>query len=176
MITSSDLEIINDKIPKNYLWDGFWINDFQRNRLVISASFDRIYYRNLSLIFKKVTFFNLPRRWDDTDFVSEQFLQLATKEEFEQQHPDFDLNGQQIIKIELNLPRNHEERRHITFFIVCDEVRIYHYENENNGYNPNYLDPLEGQKDVDFMQNRVPLLKKINVEKNKKKPNPNIIQ
>ncbi|SFC76017.1 hypothetical protein SAMN05421780_109113 [Flexibacter flexilis DSM 6793] len=70
MLSSAiNLDEINQKNPQNYLWDGFWIDSFKRKTLNISASFDRIYYRDIMIVYKGVTFFNLPSQWRDYELA-----------------------------------------------------------------------------------------------------------
>jgi hypothetical protein len=57
-ITPEQVELLNAKIPHNYLWDGFWIDSYKRKTLNISAAFDKIYSRDFMIVYKGVTFFN----------------------------------------------------------------------------------------------------------------------
>ena len=81
---------INAALPVHSMWDGFWVHSFRRRTLVISCSFDKIYYREFDLIFKKVIFFNVPESWRDTAVMGDEMIRVATVDEFHKYHEGFD--------------------------------------------------------------------------------------
>ena len=83
------INVVNKTLPLHSMWDGLWVHKFKRKSLVIGASFDRCYYRDYDIVFKKVSFFNLPHEWRDTEVNTENLIRLSTKEEFEKQHQLF---------------------------------------------------------------------------------------
>jgi hypothetical protein len=120
------------------MWDGLWVHEYKRHNLVIGASFDRIYYRNYDVVFKKVLFFNLPNQWRDTDVESDALIRLATKEEFALQQPNFDVKDKNIFAIDLvfnNVLHN--------FYIVAKTVYLFKCEPPNDKYGgTDYVDPF----------------------------------
>lgn len=65
--------------PCQYL-DGFWLASYNHGRLEISASTNRLSYRDVSIVFEGVTFFNLPAQWRDAYDAEDDLLALV--------HPD----------------------------------------------------------------------------------------
>jgi hypothetical protein len=158
VLTQEQIDNINQQIPKNYLWDGFWINDFAHGVLDISASFDRIYYRNLKLAFTGVTFFNLPESWRDTDIATENFLRLGHQRSFTSSFREIDLTDKTLIDIYLYMPVAGGEKELYGFSIVCDTVTITRFDKGDGAYNKTYTDPLEGKMNYPIIHNRVPHL------------------
>jgi hypothetical protein len=157
---------INEDLPLHSMWDGFWVHSFKRGTLVISCSFDRIYYRQFDLVFKKVIFFNVPERWRDSNVDGDDLLRLASPEEFRRHHPDFDTKGHLIFAIDMHLEIindiiheiNGEPQREIrrawepfTFFIVATHVYLNECTPEDNNPVPEYEDRLHSMS----MKNRV---------------------
>ncbi|MEO7048696.1 MAG: hypothetical protein ABI091_25570 [Ferruginibacter sp.] len=114
---------INESLPLHSMWDGFWVHYFKAKTLIISASFDMIYYRDYDLIFKKVIFFNVPERWRDTDISGEELVRLSTEEEFAQHHPGFSTQNHFIFAIDIHFARNNNVTKY-TFFIVAKYIYL----------------------------------------------------
>lgn len=114
---------INRDLPVNAFWNGFKIRMFKRGNLVIGGSQDWTYYHNIDLIFKKVTFFNLPDSWNDTAIPSDNLFRLTTIEEFQSHHPNFTPIDRHIFAIDLcfDYPKGKEYEKH-TFFILASNV------------------------------------------------------
>ena len=93
---------VNEQLPVHALWNGYKIRVFKRKNLVISGSQDWIYYHNIDLIFKKVTFFNLPPEWSDTAIVGDDLFRLSTQSEFKKHHPGFDSQDRHIFAIDFH--------------------------------------------------------------------------
>lgn len=123
-IFSNIIQRINKELPLHSMWDGFWVHSFNRGTLVISCSFDRIYYRNFDLVFKKVIFFNVPVEWRDTDIYGDDLLRLATKDEFIEHQPGFDPLDRQIIAIDIHFRLLSGEIKKHTFFILAEHVYL----------------------------------------------------
>ena len=125
------------------MWDGLWVHKFKRNNLVIGASFDRCYYRDYDIVFKKVIFFNLPYQWRDTEVNTEDLIRLSTKEEFEKQHPDFDTSNKNIFAIDICFTNFARENIMHTFFVVAETVYIFKPQPPENKYGgAEYTDPF----------------------------------
>lgn len=154
-ITEDLLISINNKIPNNLL-DGFWINDFENGVLDISASFNRIYYRNISIEFTGVTFFNLPESWQDSDVATASFLKLGHQKSFESTFSEIDISNKLLIDVYLNMPVANNEKELYGFSIVCDDVAITNFTADNGFYDKRYKDPLVGKMKYPIIQNRVP--------------------
>jgi hypothetical protein len=156
-ITPEQVELLNAKIPHNYLWDGFWIESFKRKTLNISAAFDKIYSRDFMIVYKGVTFFNLPLWWRDT-WIKLPFMQLTTGEEFLTQFPNENIRNKSIIKWQLiGFGKENEIEN---FYIVCDKIFVFKCNGEERKYDMTYEEPLPNKeyKDKRFF-NRIPLLK-----------------
>lgn len=113
---------INTELPVHSMWDGFWIHAFKKDTLIISCSFDRIYYRNFDIVFKKVIFFNVPVEWRDTDIYGDNLLRLTSKEEFEKHHPGFDTLDRHIIAIDMYFRTTVGDINKSTFFILAEHI------------------------------------------------------
>lgn len=152
----SRIEALNQKIPHNYLWDGFWIDSFKRKVLNVSASFDKMYYRDIMIVYKGVTFFNLPEWWRDT-WIKLPFMRLADRTTFAEQFPNENIDNKHIIEWQIG-GWNSEERID-SYYIVCDKVFVFVCKDQERRYDMDYKDPLP---DTDYAQkrfvNRVPLL------------------
>jgi hypothetical protein len=144
---------INAELPLHSMWDGFWVHSFKRGTLVISCSFDRIYYRDFDLVFKKVIFFNLPPEWRDTDVPGDELLRIASREEFHKFHPHFDTQERIIFAIDLHF-KNSDSFKKQTFFILAEHVFLNKCEAPDNNPVPEYHDPFEAE-DFPVFKNRV---------------------
>ena len=132
---------INESLPIHSMWDGFWIHKFKRKTLIISCSFDRIYYRNYDLIFKKVTFFNVPDEWRDTQIHGDELIRLAPISEFKQYHPDFNVQDQLIFAVDIFFDNNSTLEKHI-FFILAKHIYLKKCDAPDNNPTPEYADPF----------------------------------
>lgn len=157
-ITKDQIDNINRQIPKNYLWDGFWINDFANGVLDISASFNLIYYRDLKLEFTGVTFFNLPASWRDNDIATDNFLRSGHQKSFTNTFREIDLSNKSLLDIYLNMPVENNEKELYGFSIVCDTVSITLFKSGDGSYDKRYQDPLAGKMEYPVIHNRVPHL------------------
>jgi hypothetical protein len=129
---------INDLFPLHSMWDGLWVHEFKRKNLVIGASFDRIYYREYDIVFKKVIFFNVPHAWRDTDVHGEHLLRLSTTEEFASHHPNFKTGDKPIFAIDLTF-----DELHHTFFVVAEKVYLVKLDPALQNYGgAEYKDPF----------------------------------
>ena len=140
----STVQELNKKLPLHSMWDGFWIHELYKNELIISCSFDRIYYRNFDIIFKGVIFFNVPVNWRDTNIPGEDLLRLATKEEFKEQQPDFDTKNLNIFAIDIHFYFDGAPDPH-TFYVVAQSVELFDCANltgSNAAPGPMYEDPF----------------------------------
>lgn len=157
-MSSIKIDELNQKIPQNYLWDGFWIDSFKRKTLNVSASFDRIYYRDIMIVYKGVTFFNLPSQWRDTA-AQQPWMRITDKQDFAQQFPTENTENKHII--EWQLYGTNAVQAIERFFVVCDKVFVFHCKGQERNYDLAYTDPLphENYTQTRFT-NRVPLLKK----------------
>ena len=135
------VKTINETLPIHSLWDGFWVHYFKRKTLIISCSFDRIYYRNFDLIFKQVIFFNVPDEWSDTSIHGDELIRLAAKSEFKKHHPDFDLQDEIIFGIDIYIENNRSSEVH-TFFIIAKHIYLQKCEVPDNNPTPEYTDPF----------------------------------
>ena len=140
---------INATLAAQSLWDGFWIHSFKTNTLIISCSFDKMYYRSFDLVFKKVTFFNLPDAWRDTNVAGDTFLRLATKEEFMKQQPIVDIGDNQLFAVDLIIDTKKQ-----SFFIAAKHVFLNECTPLNNNPVAEYTDPYKGEK-MPVLKNRV---------------------
>ena len=135
------IKTINETIPIHSMWDGFWVHYFKRKTLIISCSFDRIYYRNYDLIFKQVIFFNVPDEWRDTNIHGDELIRIATKTEFKQHHPDFNFQDQVIFGLDIYIDNNGSLEKH-TFFIIAKHIYLIKCEAPDNNPVPEYADPF----------------------------------
>lgn len=133
---------INTELPVHSLWDGFWISEFKQKNLVLSGSFDKIYYRDYDLVFKKVRFFNLPHRFADTAVPSDHLLRLATAAEFAEQFPDFVAGETPIFAIDLQFSHYPQAAVQHTFFVLAERVYLFRCQPPNNDYMCSYTDPF----------------------------------
>jgi hypothetical protein len=74
------------------------------------------------MIFRGVSFFNLPDEWRDTDIDGDNLLRLSNVEEFQMYHPDFDCGDKHVFAIDIYFGRD-EKIKH-TFFIIADHIII----------------------------------------------------
>lgn len=156
MISQNELNALNAKIPKGYLWDGFWIDSFKRKVLNISASFDKMYYRDFMIVYKGVSFFNLPEYWRDTE-VRGDFMYLETASAFATKFPSENIENKSIIAWKLSGIYDPVIIEH--YYIVCDKVFVFKCDGEERSYQMDYAEPLSNK---DFAANkfcnRVPLI------------------
>lgn len=158
MITQTELNALNAKIPKGYLWDGFWIDSFKKKVLNISASFDKIYYRDFMIVYKGVSFFNLPLFWKDTE-VRGDFMYLADTEEFIRKFPSENIENKTIIAWKLSGIYDPVIIEH--YYIVCDKLFVFQCTEEERKYAMDYAEPLSNEEfAAKKFCNRVPLLKR----------------
>ena len=136
------VEKVNRTLPLHSMWDGFWIHSFRRKTLILSCSFDRIYYRNYDLIFKQVVFFNLPDQWRDTDVYGDNLLRLASQEEFKQYHPGFDPENHFIFAFDLHINTQNKDNNYI-FFVLAKHIYLIQCEPPDNRPVTVYTDSLE---------------------------------
>ena len=92
---------VNGLIPVHSTWDEFRINDFTDNPLILSCSFDRMYYRDFDITFRGVTFFNIPYEWRDTDVSGDHLLREVSISEFSSLYPEVDCHNKLIVAISL---------------------------------------------------------------------------
>ncbi len=146
---------INDTLPVHSMWDGFWVQSFKRKTLIISCSFDSIYYREFDLIFKKVIFFNVPENWRDTAVIGDEMIRIATVDEFGKYQEGFDTRGLTIFAIDLHF-RHHgtDSSKMHTFFIVAEHIYLVKCLPGNNNPAPEYVDSF-GDEEFPCMKNRV---------------------
>jgi hypothetical protein len=148
---------VNELIPVHSMWDGFWINDFSDNTLIISCSFNRLYYRDFDITFHGVSFFNIPYEWRDTDVPGEHLFREATISEFSPLFPEIDCHSKLIIAINLYFRPWQQEPVHHTFYIVCDSVSAMQCVPGHSCPGANYIEPLE-EEPFPSKKNRVPFL------------------
>lgn len=126
------------------MWDGFWVHSFKRKTLIISCSFDRIYYRDFDIIFKQVIFFNVPEQWQDTNIHGDNLIRIATREEFEQAHPGFDIRDRHIFAIDIHFYKNDSLEKHV-FFILAKHVYLIRCEASDNNPVPEYSELVKDE-------------------------------
>lgn len=97
----SIVDRLNADLPLHSMWDGFWIDSFRHKTLIVSCSFDRIYYANFQIIFKQVSFHDLPDSWRDTQVEEEDLLQLSTPEVFGRFYPHVSVGDRFVLVVEL---------------------------------------------------------------------------
>ena len=132
------------------MWDGFWISSWEKKRLIISCSFDAILYRDFDLIFKQVTFFNLPQRWRDTNVRGNNLVRIASAAEFREQQPTFDISDRNIFAIDIV----YGGEKH-TFFILAKHVYLNKCNNEDNSPIFDYTAAFDTDKDYPSKRNLV---------------------
>jgi hypothetical protein len=150
-MTQRQLNENNQLIPENYLWDGFWIDDFSKGKLIVSASFDMIYYQDLMIVFEGVTFFNLPHRWRDTEIVF-PVLQFGDVQLFTKEHPDANLSNQLLIALQIYCGNPTALQ---SFYVVCSKAQVVKCDESNNSFKMNYKDPMHAKGDWLSKENRV---------------------
>lgn len=148
---------INEALPVHSMWNGFWIRSFKRGTLVVYCSHDMIYGIDFELVFKKVIFFNIPARWNDTNVNGDALLRLATKDEFEKAHPGSATNEHLILAIDMHMEIILDELPEVdgvvqrkiirewqpyTFYIVAAHVYLNDRNFPNYYEQPKYDDPL----------------------------------
>jgi hypothetical protein len=111
---------INSKLLVHALWNGYKIRMFKRKNLVIGGSQDWIYYHNIDVIFKKVTFFNLPDRWHDTAIQGADLFRSTNLEEFKKHHPNFDTQDRHIFAFDLAFDLNNKYEKHIYYVVAAN--------------------------------------------------------
>lgn len=153
-----DLDVLNQKIPRGYLWDGFWIDSYKRKTLNISASFDKIYYRDIMIVYKGVTFFNLPYQWRDSN-VAMPWMRYGNRVVFANLFPETDIENKYVIEWQIAdtsiVPTTE------VFYIVCDKVFVFKCEGAERDYDMTYEEPLSGNDYAQLrFQNRLPYLGK----------------
>lgn len=144
---------INEKLPAHTMWDGYYIRKFKRNNLVIGGSQDWIYYHDVDLIFKKVTFYNLPPWWRDTAIYGDDVFRLSTPEEFKHHHPDVEPGDRHVFAIDLHYDIHESNQKH-TFFILAANVFFERHSNPTGDGMIHYEDPL-GREGFLSKKNRV---------------------
>ncbi len=155
-----NLEALNNKIPNNYLWDGFWIDSYRRKTLNVSASFDRIYYRDIMIVYKGVTFFNLPYEWRDT-VVAQPWMRLADAVIFSNHFPEVNIVDKHVIEWQLSDGNNNDNNTIERFYVVCEKVFVFKCEGKERDFLLTYKEPLRQETyNTKRFINRVPLLNK----------------
>ena len=135
---------INEALPLHSMWDGFWVHSFKQKTLIVSCSFTNIYYRNFDIVFKDVTFFNLPETWRDTEIEGEDLLRIASNAEFERQQPDLDPKAHLIFAIDIWF-RDHFPVQERTYYLVAKHVYLNECHAPDNHPSPLYADPFENE-------------------------------
>jgi hypothetical protein len=125
---------VNQFLPFNSMWDGFWVHAFKRSNLVIGAAFDRSLGRDFDIVFKKVIFFNLPARWSDSHVVGGQLVRLATQQEFALQQPDFDTQNLSIFAFDISWGCPLGERLFYTYYVVAKSIWAFKCEGDDRQY------------------------------------------
>ncbi|MBK6513387.1 MAG: hypothetical protein IPM79_05810 [Polyangiaceae bacterium] len=133
---------VNAALPVHSLWDGFWIHSYRRRTLIVSASFDRIYRRDFDLVFKQVTFFNLPVEWRDTNVRGDELLRLASRAELAAAQPQVQAGDRHIFAIDLHYASERETTTY-TFFVLAKHVYLNRCEPADHNPVPLYLDPFD---------------------------------
>lgn len=136
---------INERLPVHTMWDGYYIRKFKRKNLVIGGSQGWIYYHNVDLIFKQVTFYNLPPWWRDAAIRGDDLFRLSDEEEFKKHHPDFDIGDQHVFALDIHFDIHDSMKKH-TFFVVAANVFFEKYGNPSGDGIVDYEDPLKGEK------------------------------
>lgn len=134
------------------MWDGFWVHQFKRGVLVVSCSFDSIYYREYDIIFKGVVFFNLPHRWKDTAVKTPDFMRLSSKDEFYSCNNVANTDSKIIVAFDLFFQdystekQEFEQEQKQTFFVVAEHIYLNKCTDENNNPAPEYQDAFINEK------------------------------
>lgn len=144
---------INQTLPLHRMWDGFWIHSFKKHTLIISCSFDKIYYRCFDLIFKRVVFFNVPSIWRDTNIIGDNLIRIASQNEFEQQYPGFDTQDHIIFAIDIYFGGNDLSEKH-SFYILAKNIYLNQCVPPDDNPVPLYLDIYEDEP-FPCMKNRI---------------------
>lgn len=153
-LISSKIEEVNRFIPLHSMWDGFWIYSFTEGDLIVSCSFNRIYYRSFDIIFSGVIFFNLPDEWRDTNVPRENLIRLADENEFSKQQPNFDTKGKSIFAIDLVYTPYQKPVQMYTFYIVADDLSAEACIEGNSSPASDYTDKFD-KEPFPCMKNRV---------------------
>lgn len=152
-ITIDTINELNKNLPVHNMWDGFWIHYYEKDYLMLSCSFDRIYYRDFDIEFRGVIFFNLPDEWRDTDIQGDELIRLSDKEEFGLYHPDFDTGEHTIMAIDIYFDRGVNTKKQ-TFFVVAKSVFLQRIQQNIRIPTSNYVDIYANEKFPCF-KNRV---------------------
>lgn len=147
---------INGSFPVNALWDGYMIRKFKKNNLVIGGSQDWIYYHNIDVMFKKVTFFNLPSQWRDTWVKGDNLFRLTTSKEFKLEFPNFDIGDKHVFAFDMTFPFDNITKEN-TFFVIASNVFFDRPQPTGDGM-VDYEDPYDPVA-LDFEGNRVNIKK-----------------
>jgi hypothetical protein len=147
MQAAAQVAQVNALVKVHSMWDGFWIHDFDGHTLTVSASFDRLYYRNYDIIFEAVTFFNLPDEWRDPDVPGEAILRLANGSEFSGYFDEFDTSGKEIFAIDLCFRKGGADKdcSLYTFYIIATKVYALECQAGNSSPAASYTDPFEDE-------------------------------
>jgi hypothetical protein len=132
---------INAAFPVNALWDGYKIRKFKKRNLVIGGSQDWIYFHNIDVIFKKVTFFNLPAEWSDTSVNGKSLFRLSTAKEFRRHFPDFEVGDKHVFAFDMYFPFDNLPKEH-TYFVLASNVFFDRPQPTGDGM-VDYEDPAE---------------------------------
>jgi hypothetical protein len=151
------LNKMHEIIPIESMWDGFWIKDFSKKDLVISCSFDRILYRNFDIIFKDVSFFNLPYEWRDSNLIGQKLFYLEKRNDFEK-YSNLKLKDSEFV-FGIDLYFSHLNQKNHTFTIVAQHVFTEECRKGDAFPDVYYKDPL-GDKGYLSLENRVDLINK----------------
>jgi len=144
------VEKVNKELPLHSMWDGFWIASWKRKTLIVSASFDKSLYRDYDIVFKRVTFFNLPEQWRDTAVRGDDLLRIASVQEFQSQQPCFEVGDRTIFAIDIYLG----DVKH-TFFIIAKNIYLIKCPPADRYPIYDYTDPYGEEKDYPSLKNRV---------------------
>jgi hypothetical protein len=133
---------VNKTLPLHNMWDGLWVHAFKRNNLVISAAFDRSSRRDYDIVFKKVSFFNLPASWRDDDIVGDNLVRVATKQEFAQQQPNFNTQNLSVFAFDIGWNLGQLGRVPYTYYVVAKTIWVFKCEGEDCKYGgAEFIDP-----------------------------------
>ncbi len=135
---------INKDAPVHSMWDGFYIFSFKKQTLVISGSFDHVFHRSFDFAFKKVSFFNVPAEWRDTDIPGNELIRLSNKEEFALHHPDFDPLDNIIVALDMYFHLGRTPGKH-TFFIVCRRIYLQECMAPTSDAEADYEEPFKDE-------------------------------
>lgn len=149
----------NNQPEYKSMLDGFWIREFENNTLYLSASFNRILYRNYDFIFEEVSFFNIPNEWHDTFYDGESPYREASEAEFLFEFEEEIVGNKKIYAVELYF-KNYPETTYTQhcFYIVANNAYALECLHGNCHADVNYADPV---KEYLSKVNRVPILNNI---------------